>query len=214
MEENKSKNLIDHIRKKAVGHVPEFIGIRRLRKSAVCIPLVEKDGKLHVLFEVRSTALSKQPGDICFPGGMQEHGEDLEETAKRETCEELKLSTKQIEIIGKGDKLIAGGLVIHSFIGLISDYQNTYSGEEVDHVFLVPLEDIMKWEPEVYYLQRRVDTDDPDFPFERICNGKNYRWRRAEDVVYFYEYQGRYIWGMTAKIWKAFAEMIRNEERT
>ena len=40
--------------------------------SAVLVPLVRKEGRLGVLFEVRSTALTWQPGDICFPGGRIE----------------------------------------------------------------------------------------------------------------------------------------------
>ena len=40
--------------------------------SAVLVPLVRREGRLGVLFEVRSTALTWQPGDICFPGGRIE----------------------------------------------------------------------------------------------------------------------------------------------
>ena len=36
--------------------------------SAVLVPLVYQENKLHVLFEVRSATLNRQPGEICFPG--------------------------------------------------------------------------------------------------------------------------------------------------
>ena len=40
--------------------------------SAVVVPLVRHNGRLGVLFEVRSAGLNWQPGDICFPGGRIE----------------------------------------------------------------------------------------------------------------------------------------------
>ena len=35
---------------------------------SVVLPLVEQDGELCILFEVRSAAIS-QGGEVCFPGG-------------------------------------------------------------------------------------------------------------------------------------------------
>ena len=46
-----------------------FIGERTAFRSAVLIPLVQVDGEWSVLFEVRSSTMRTQPGDICFPGG-------------------------------------------------------------------------------------------------------------------------------------------------
>lgn len=39
---------------------------------AVLAPVVCVDGEEHLVFEVRSSKLSWQPGDICFPGGVIE----------------------------------------------------------------------------------------------------------------------------------------------
>ena len=35
---------------------------------AVVLPLLERDGEMHILFEVRSPGIS-QGGEVCFPGG-------------------------------------------------------------------------------------------------------------------------------------------------
>ena len=39
------------------------------RAYAVLVPLVERDGELHLLYEVRASTLRRQPGEVCFPGG-------------------------------------------------------------------------------------------------------------------------------------------------
>lgn len=64
------------------------------------IPLVEKDGELHLLFEVRAKHMESQPGEICFPGGHVEQGENPKDAALRETFEELGIPTEKIELIG------------------------------------------------------------------------------------------------------------------
>ena len=42
--------------------------------AAVMIPLVESEGKLHILFELRNSKI-QQGGEVCFPGGRVEPGE-------------------------------------------------------------------------------------------------------------------------------------------
>ena len=56
---------------------------------AVLVPLVEREGKLHILYEVRSQDMRRQPGEVCFPGGRIEGDETPEACAIRETEEEL-----------------------------------------------------------------------------------------------------------------------------
>ena len=51
--------------------------------SAVLVPLVRREGRLGVLFEVRSTALTWQPGDICLPGGRIELDDAEGNTVRR-----------------------------------------------------------------------------------------------------------------------------------
>ena len=48
------------------------------RTYAVLVPLVERDGALHLLYEVRARMLRRQPGEVCFPGGRMEAGETPE----------------------------------------------------------------------------------------------------------------------------------------
>jgi coenzyme A diphosphatase NUDT7 len=41
---------------------------------AVLVPLIEIDGELNIIYEVRSNSIT-QPGEISFPGGRIEEGE-------------------------------------------------------------------------------------------------------------------------------------------
>ncbi len=50
---------------------------------AVLVPLVEREGKLHILYEVRSQDMRRQPGEVCFPGGRIEGDETPEACAIR-----------------------------------------------------------------------------------------------------------------------------------
>uniref|UniRef100_F6YJ49 Nudix hydrolase domain-containing protein n=1 Tax=Monodelphis domestica TaxID=13616 RepID=F6YJ49_MONDO len=69
-------------------------------KSSVLLPLLFKEGKLYLLFTVRSKKLRTSPGEVCFPGGKSEPG-DLDEitTALREAQEEVGLQPHQVEVI-------------------------------------------------------------------------------------------------------------------
>jgi len=60
------------------GRPPGIIG--NYSYYSVLVPLVEKDGKLNLLFEKRASGLKRQPGEVCFPGGKVEEGETASES--------------------------------------------------------------------------------------------------------------------------------------
>ena len=76
---------LNHIREVFDGRRPEPIG--KHRYYSVLLPLVEKDGQLHLLYEMRARHMKSDPGEICFPGGHIEAGETPLEAALRETFE-------------------------------------------------------------------------------------------------------------------------------
>lgn len=57
--------MFEHLRR----HIPKRIEEEQEHVSAVLIPLIQKDDGYHILFEVRSKKLRRQPGEVCFPGG-------------------------------------------------------------------------------------------------------------------------------------------------
>jgi len=191
-----------------------IMGEARYSKSGVIVPLVRNaDGSLAILFEKRAKTLRRQAGEICFPGGHCEENDHNEwQTALRETTEELQIPAEQIEYLGKLDILIGPSLIIYPFIAMISDHENiTPNPEEVDLVFTVELERLLRADPEVHEIRTTLKPD-PSFPFHLIPNGENYQWRSGKIQQMFYQFEGHVIWGLTARILYHFLEVIREHE--
>ena len=177
----------------------------KIRRAAVLVPLIQKGGEYHVVFEVRAGSLKTQPGEICFPGGAVERG------AVRETMEELLINRCQIRVIAPLDVLEApGAMEISPFLGALQGYRWSYSEAEVDHTFSVPLRWFAEHEPERYETEL-VTVPEETFPFEDVPGGRDYHWRRGHYDVYFYRREEGIIWGMTAKILRSLAEMYRED---
>ena len=202
------------LKEKLAQHEPTFIGMDQCHQAAVCIPLLKNaSGGYDVLFEVRAATIAHQPGDVCLPGGMVEESEAPREAALRELQEELLLQEEQIHYLGDMDKLYTGSsLIMYSFAAEVTDYQNTFSPGEVDEVFRVPLEFFLHTEPKCYVTRAKVEPGE-DFPYELICGGREYQWRSRKEEVCFYQYEGHVIWGLTAKMMRAFAEVIKGMQK-
>ena len=189
-------------------HKASIIGMDQARKSAVCIPLIDTADGFDVLFEIRSSQIQSQPGDVCFPGGMVEPGETEAQAAVREMREELLVDASQIHMVGPMDIFPASRLYVYPFVVLLEQYGNTFSTDEVEAVFRVPLQFFLETEPEVYYTRMKVIPGE-DFPYDRIYGGRNYGGRERREEIFFYQYKQYNIWGMTAKMIEALARLIR-----
>lgn len=71
------------------------------------LPLFEENGEIKLLITQRALDLDRQPGDFCFPGGHAENNESPEETAVRETFEEIGIQEKDIDILGRLDFIVS-----------------------------------------------------------------------------------------------------------
>ncbi len=77
-----------------------------LRKSAILLLFGESDLGLDLTFIQRSNSLRHHPGQIAFPGGMMDEGdEDETATALREAQEEIALKPSSVSILGTLPKL-------------------------------------------------------------------------------------------------------------
>lgn len=191
-------------------HKSLFIGEETAFRSAILIPLVLIEGEWHIVFEVRSFTMRKQPGDISFPGGrMDETDPSPLVAALRETHEELGINPKTVEIVGALSPYVASSsFVIYPFVGTIDFDSIMLNKEEVEEVFTVPIQWLLDYEP----YSHRVSVQpvpSPDFPFEKIMNGTQYKWTERTIEEWFYDYQRYTIWGLTARILKHFIETIK-----
>jgi len=187
---------------------PYISGWEKMKRAAVIIPIIEINGQLSLLFEVRSKRLKSQPGDICFPGGQIENGETPKEAALREVEEELGL--KDIDVINELDTVILNNaIIIHPFLAIINNIQElNLSKCEVDHVFYVPLCELMNDNP-LEILNKLVLQRGEDFPYDLIESGKNYKFKDGKSRTVFYKYKEYVIWGITGEMLKNFLDKIK-----
>lgn len=72
--------------------IPALPGRTNHLRAGVLVPLRWGLDDLHVVLTLRAAHLSTHAGEVCFPGGRPEEGdEDLEHTARREAREEIGL---------------------------------------------------------------------------------------------------------------------------
>ncbi|KAJ8340223.1 hypothetical protein SKAU_G00348560 [Synaphobranchus kaupii] len=114
-----------------------------LPKASVLIPLLMKNGEMHVLMTLRSLELRSSAGEVCFPGGKYDP-RDLSEmdTALREAEEEIGLTSDQVEVICRFFPVInKTGLLVTPVVAFIEDsFKAKPNPTEVSDVFAVPLD--------------------------------------------------------------------------
>jgi peroxisomal coenzyme A diphosphatase NUDT7 len=207
---------IKEITDKFLGRTPSILGHEQFLKFAVLLPLVEINNEVHILFEVRALNLRRQPGEVCFPGGKIEKGEDARNAAIRETSEELGIEESKIINVFPLDYMVSAfGTIIYPFAGTITESNKIAPNvTEVGEVFTVPLSFFKKNQPESYKINFQVQPED-GFPFDLIIGGENYNWQTRTMDEYFYRYEDKVIWGLTAKVLTHFFEMLdgNNKER-
>ena len=185
------------------------VGVIGKRKEfAVLIPLIEEEGEIKLLFEVRSRDV-RQPGDVCFPGGRVEEGESFSETALRETYEEIGIPQDLIDPYGRFDSMLEVNRIrMHTLVGKLPDNWKDIikTDSEVAEIFTVPLSFFKENEPDYY--RGRIIQDTEGFPYDKHGIDPNYKWREAYQDMYFWHWEGHTIWGLTAAITKWFCDEI------
>jgi peroxisomal coenzyme A diphosphatase NUDT7 len=199
------------VQSKLKTHTPTILGSDKFSKYAVMVPLIQNEDGIHVLFEVRSLQLRRQPGEICFPGGrIDPQDPDEKSAAIRETTEELGISSDNLSEVFPLDFMISPfGMMIYPFAAFIENPEKIQPNPaEVGEVFTVPLTYFIENEPDIYNIHFKVEPEE-NFPFALIVGGENYNWRTRALDEYFYLYEEKAIWGLTAKILSHFIEIIK-----
>lgn len=193
-------NELDALRRRYGAHTPGLMNARR--SYAVLCPLIEQEGGLSLLFEVRAAGLP-QAGETCFPGGRMEAGESPADCALRETAEELSIPASAITLLGMPDFICSQqGFLLQPVLGLISPEglaAMTPSPDEVAETFTVPLSFFRENAPEVYTYGLLPQVP-PDFPYEAVGVSPDYPWAAGRVDVPVWRFEGRAVWGMTARI--------------
>lgn len=171
-------------------HVIALAEGTRVTEAAVLVPLVNRAGRLQVLFTQRTPHLDDHASQISFPGGRVEAADaSREETALRETEEETGIERARVSLLGKlPDYEIPSGFRIAPVVGWIEPpFTLRPDPFEVAEVFEAPLEHFL--DPASY--QRR-----------------EYRLRGRHRHYMAVPYEGRYIWGATAGMLYCLCRML------
>ena len=184
---------------------------------SVLVPVVKKDGGLHLLYEKRARHMKRQPGEICFPGGEMEEGESPKECALRETWEEIGIPEQSIRVVNRLDTIYTySNFAMFYYLGIIDE--SALDGlrlneDEVESVFTVSIDWLLENEPDVFWTDI-VPEPPEDFPYEKVTGGMPYEWRKGKAPVPVYrEVDGSVIWGLTARITKRFTDVIRESRQ-
>ena len=142
--------------------------------SAVLIPIFEDE----LIFIKRNEKVKDHKGQIAFPGGVIEEGENPVETALREAWEEVGIKPENVKVIGLADdQITALGYLITPVVGVVSDWKPNPNFDEVDEVFSVD--------------------------FRKLIEARELGKKGVEYIV-----DDKVIWGATARILDNFFEVL------
>jgi len=163
----------------------------KVTRAAVLIPLLLKEDGLWVLLTQRTNHLHDHAGQISFPGGrMDAEDQSPNDTALRESEEEIGLDPKRVEIIGHLPQyLTVSGYSVTPVVGLVQAQAEYVLDEfEVADVFEVPLSFLL----------------DPANHQVRV-------WQSEQGGRRFYSmpYENRFIWGATAGMLRNLYHLLK-----
>lgn len=156
------------------------------RRSAVLILLFDRLGAPHIVLTRRPEDVVHHPGQVCLPGGSYEPGDaHLEQTALRETHEEIGVPSDSVRILGALDDVstFGTGFTITPFVGVLDGpLRAAPNALEIARLHEVPLADVLS--------AHRALPDVPTVATLRYALG-------GEDV-----------WGATARILRQFCDLV------
>ncbi|MCZ6586002.1 MAG: CoA pyrophosphatase [Gammaproteobacteria bacterium] len=159
--------------------------------AAVLLGLVERPGGLHVILTERAADLADHPGQVSFPGGRIEDGDDGPVAAAlREAEEEVQLRPDLVSIAGCLEDILTGtGFLITPVVGFVaSEFRAVPDRTEVADVFEVPLEFLLREDSVRSSMRERCGTT---------------------LRIYEFDYAGHHVWGATAMILRNFVQIIK-----
>ncbi|MDQ3302458.1 MAG: CoA pyrophosphatase [Actinomycetota bacterium] len=152
-----------------------------LRRAAVLMPIVLGPEEARIVYTLRTGDLRDHAGQVSFPGGSLEPGdESLLATALREAEEEVDLRPDLVEVIGELEEMYIppSRFMVRPFVGLLTrEAELVLAPEEVEKIFSVSIEELMS--PNAF---RRVVWERDGRPYE----------------VPVFAVGGHEIWGATA----------------
>ena len=161
------------------------------RRAGVLAPLFVRDGALWVMLTKRTESVEKHRGQIAFPGGGQEEEDaSLYATALRETEEEIGVAPSDVRYLGSLSPLTTvTDYYVEPYVGAIPHpYPFRLQESEIAELVEVPIRALL--DPAA--LETRAFPERPE-------------------LVLFYHYGERVIWGATARMLKELLDALKEK---
>ncbi|ACR79541.1 MULTISPECIES: CoA pyrophosphatase [Kosmotoga] len=137
-----------------------------MKKAAVIVPVVSLEDEPYLILTRRSRKLKSHPGQISFPGGIRENGEELLETALREMEEEIGVSRDNVLFVHslKMTETLMSRIEVHPFLALLNKREFVLNRNEVEVIIFVKLSLFQQTKEEVILLPSGEETIRYRFP--------------------------------------------------
>ena len=159
----------------------ERAGVAATRPAAVLVPIIDRS-EPSVLFTIRTAELASHAGQVAFPGGKIDPGDETPVAAAlRETSEEVGLPASAVEPFGYLDLYLtfSGFRILPTVARVKPDFALVLNPREVTETFEVPLSFLMT-------------------PGNHLRKTRD--WNGIDREYYAMPFGDHYIWGITAGI--------------
>jgi 8-oxo-dGTP pyrophosphatase MutT (NUDIX family) len=205
------EDAIARIRGALAARPPLRLDVPGFRPAAVLVPFLDRPGGPTVLFTRRTETVRHHKGEISFPGGGIEPGEDAVGAALREAEEEIGLLPERVGVVGLLDDVPSiAGYVVTPVVAAVRDPPEAFrpAALEVSDPFEVPLARLLDpsirraslWDPARLPPEARAAVMASRMDFEEV-DPRTGHWRMWS----FDAGPGRTVWGLTARI---LAELV------
>lgn len=182
----------DLLREALAGYSPEQVEADPgIPPAGVLLLIYDHPDGPHIVFQKRTEHVRDHKGQISFPGGATDPGDDtVLHTALRETHEEIGVHPDDVDVLGQLDDMVTvSNFRVTPFVGWLKryPYEWRFSDSEVAYLLEVPLHHLL-----------HPDTLVPD---RRLINGREY-------VYSSYQWRDDLIWGATARMLTNFLDIL------
>lgn len=205
------EQAVDAIRRALATRAPVPLEVPGFRPAAVLVPLLDRPAGPTLLFTRRTERVPSHKGEISFPGGALEAGEDAVAAALREAQEEVGLPPGAAEPLGALDDVPSiARFVVTPVVAAVRSPPAAFRPAEfeVHEPFELPLAalrersqrrselfDPARLPPELSAAVAHARATRPHLPFEEVDPSTGH-WR----IWSFHADPGRIVWGLTARV--------------
>ena len=163
--------------------------------ASTLLLIYPKDGETFFCLIERQEYEGTHSNQISFPGGKNESGESMQETALRETKEEIGVDSISINIIGELTQVFVppSNFLIHPFVGYC-DFTPSFKANEreVKRIIEVNIEDLFK--KDVIKFKK--------MSFKKNSGALNFN-------VPYLDLNNEIVWGATSVILNEFRKLLQ-----